>query len=221
MQPIETPRGREPAPHGRAQRGRGCKCNSDVAHNVSVKSPSRKGAVIAPIKKTRRHGCYYTSAVWSNSFAAWTNPSVVRQLWRVRWWSRGLVIWGRTAFCPDCRASSSSRLLARAPTISLEKGQTLFEIGAIGDGCYWLEEGVLKVTSRRLRAQSGSSLFSDRERSSANSQCLTGCRGPLRFKRSDSKLRFVARSIFLECLADYQDLQSPRQHSRRADAPSR
>jgi len=37
-------------------------------------------------------------------------------------------------------------LLARAPTISLEKGQTLFEIGAIGDGCYWLEEGVLKVS---------------------------------------------------------------------------
>ena len=33
----------------------------------------------------------------------------------------------------------SSRLLARATTMSLEKGQTLFEIGAIGDGCYWLE----------------------------------------------------------------------------------
>ena len=40
----------------------------------------------------------------------------------------------------------SSRLLARAPTISLEKGQTLFDTGAVGDGCYWLEEGVLKVS---------------------------------------------------------------------------
>jgi len=73
----------------------------------------------------------------------------------------------------------SSRLLARAPTISLEKGQTLFEIGAIGDGCYWLEEGVLK-------AQSGFSLFSDLDRSSVNSQCLTACQGPPRFKRSET-----------------------------------
>ena len=34
----------------------------------------------------------------------------------------------------------------KRPTISLKKGQTLFEIGAVGDGCYWLEEGVLKVS---------------------------------------------------------------------------
>ena len=40
----------------------------------------------------------------------------------------------------------SSRLLARAPAISLKKGQTLFESDEVGDGCYWLEEGVLKVS---------------------------------------------------------------------------
>ena len=40
----------------------------------------------------------------------------------------------------------SSRLMAKAHAVSLEKGKTLFEIGAAGDGCYWLEEGVLKVS---------------------------------------------------------------------------
>ena len=37
-------------------------------------------------------------------------------------------------------------MLAKAPTIDLTKGQALFEIGAVGDGCYWLKEGVLKVS---------------------------------------------------------------------------
>ena len=40
----------------------------------------------------------------------------------------------------------SSRLLANAPTIDLTKGQALFQIGAVGDGCYLLREGVLKVS---------------------------------------------------------------------------
>lgn len=38
----------------------------------------------------------------------------------------------------------SARLRAGTPTM-LKKGQTLFESGAPGDGCYWLNEGVLKV----------------------------------------------------------------------------
>src|SRR5215472_3858523 len=40
----------------------------------------------------------------------------------------------------------SSRLLTNAPTINLTKGKALFQIGAAGDGCYWLKEGVLKVS---------------------------------------------------------------------------
>ena len=51
----------------------------------------------------------------------------------------------------------SSRLLAKAPAITLKKGKTLFEIGAVGDGCYWLEEGVLKVSIASPQARSGSS----------------------------------------------------------------
>jgi CRP/FNR family cyclic AMP-dependent transcriptional regulator len=103
----------------------------------------------------------------------------------------------------------SSRLLARAPTISLEKGQTLFEIGAIGDGCYWLEEGVLKVSvassqgAERILAILGPGsivgelAMLDGLPRSATVQALR-----------DSKLSFVARSIFLECLADYPKIYS-------------
>src|SRR5476651_2358632 len=30
----------------------------------------------------------------------------------------------------------------------IEKGQILFEGGLLGDGCYWLDEGVVKVSVR-------------------------------------------------------------------------
>jgi CRP/FNR family transcriptional regulator len=40
----------------------------------------------------------------------------------------------------------SAGLLAKAPVILVEQGKTLFEIGADADGCYFLEEGVLKVS---------------------------------------------------------------------------
>jgi CRP/FNR family cyclic AMP-dependent transcriptional regulator len=101
----------------------------------------------------------------------------------------------------------SSRLLARAPAILLEKGQTLFEIGAIGDGCYWLEEGVLKVSmaspqgAERILAILGPGsivgelAMLDGLPRSATVQAL-----------KDSKLTFVARSIFLECLRDYPQI---------------
>jgi CRP/FNR family transcriptional regulator, cyclic AMP receptor protein len=101
----------------------------------------------------------------------------------------------------------SSRLLARASAISLEKGATLFEIGAVGDGCYWLEEGVLKVSiaspqgGERILAILGPGsivgelAMIDGLPRSATVQAL-----------KDSKLTFVARSIFLECLRDYPQI---------------
>ena len=103
----------------------------------------------------------------------------------------------------------SSRLLARAPVISLTKGQTLFEIGAVGDGCYWLEEGVLKVSiaspqgaERILSILGPGSIVGelamiDGLPRSATVQALR-----------DSRLTFVARSIFLECLRDYPQIYS-------------
>jgi CRP/FNR family transcriptional regulator, cyclic AMP receptor protein len=103
----------------------------------------------------------------------------------------------------------SSRLLARAPTISLEKGQTLFDTGAVGDGCYWLEEGVLKVSiaspqgAERILAILGPGsivgelAMLDGLPRSATVQALR-----------DSRLTFVARSTFLKCLRDYPGLYS-------------
>jgi CRP/FNR family transcriptional regulator len=101
----------------------------------------------------------------------------------------------------------SSRLLARAPTIALKQGQTLFESGAIGDGCYWLEEGVLKVSvasnqgAERILAILGPGAIVgelamiDGLPRSATVQALR-----------DSRLIFVARRIFLECLRDYPEM---------------
>jgi CRP/FNR family cyclic AMP-dependent transcriptional regulator len=96
-----------------------------------------------------------------------------------------------------------SRLLAGAPSKALRQGHTLFEIGAQGDGCYWLEEGVLKVclpsaqgTERIIALLGPGSLVGelamlDGLPRSATIQALR-----------DSRLTFVARSVFLDCLRD-------------------
>ena len=101
----------------------------------------------------------------------------------------------------------SARLLAKAPMISLEKGQILFESGAVGDGCYWLKEGVLKVgiaspqgAERILAILGPGSIVGelamiDGLPRSATVQALR-----------DSKLTFVARSNFLESLSDYPEM---------------
>ena len=78
----------------------------------------------------------------------------------------------------------SSRLLAKAHAVSLEKGKTLFETGAVGDGCYWLEEGVLKVSIASPQGAERILAILGRARSSANSRCSTDFRGPPRFRRS-------------------------------------
>ena len=43
-------------------------------------------------------------------------------------------------------AELSGRLLAGQRTITLKHGETLFERGDAGDGCYWLRRGVLAVS---------------------------------------------------------------------------
>ena len=101
----------------------------------------------------------------------------------------------------------SSRLLAKAPDVQLKKGETLFEIGAKGDGCYLLNEGVLKVsvasdagTERILAilgpgAIVGELAMIDGLPRSATVQAL-----------KDSKLTFLARNVFLELLRDHPEL---------------
>ncbi len=101
----------------------------------------------------------------------------------------------------------SSRLLAGAPTTRLKKGEALFEIGATGDGCYWLNEGVLKVSvvsnqgAERILAILGSGsivgefALIDGLPRSASVHALR-----------DSRLTFVARSTFLGCLRESPSL---------------
>jgi CRP/FNR family transcriptional regulator, cyclic AMP receptor protein len=91
--------------------------------------------------------------------------------------------------------------------MSLKKGQTLFEIGAVGDGCYWLEEGVLKVsiaspqgTERILAILGPGSIVG--ELALIDGLPRSGTVQALR----DSRLTFVARSVFLECLRDYPEM---------------
>src|SRR5262249_52362736 len=101
----------------------------------------------------------------------------------------------------------SSRLLVGAPTVNLNKGQALVEIGAAGDGCYWLKEGVLKVSvssnqgAERILAILGPGsivgeiAMIDGLPRSASVHALR-----------DSSFTFVARSTFLECLRESQKL---------------
>ena len=101
----------------------------------------------------------------------------------------------------------SSRLLAKAHAVSLEKGKTLFETGAVGDGCYWLEEGVLKVSiaspqgAERILAILGAGsivgelAMLDGLPRSATVQALR-----------DSRLTFLARSVFLEILRGHPEI---------------
>jgi CRP/FNR family cyclic AMP-dependent transcriptional regulator len=103
----------------------------------------------------------------------------------------------------------SSRLLAKAHAVSLEKGKTLFEIGAVGDGCYWLEQGVLKVSiaspqgAERILAILGAGsivgelAMLDGLPRSATVQALR-----------DSRLTFLARSVFLEVLREHPQIYS-------------
>ena len=101
----------------------------------------------------------------------------------------------------------SSRLLAKAHAVSLKKGKTLFETGAVGDGCYWLEEGVLKVSiaspqgAERILAILGPGsivgelAMLDGLPRSATVQALR-----------DSRLTFLARSVFLEILRGHPEI---------------
>jgi hypothetical protein len=73
--------------------------------------------------------------VLSDSTYGWANPSAVSQVWRHVSMVARAGYFGAHNLLSGLPREYSSRLLARAPAISLEKGQALFETGAIGDGC--------------------------------------------------------------------------------------
>jgi CRP/FNR family cyclic AMP-dependent transcriptional regulator len=95
----------------------------------------------------------------------------------------------------------SARLRRGGPTTVLRKGQALYEVGASGDGCYWINEGVLKVSvaskqgAERILAIRGPGtlvgVFS----------MIDGLpRSVSMYALRDSNMTFITRRIFLECL---------------------
>ena len=98
-------------------------------------------------------------------------------------------------------ATFSARLFDLARKVRLDAGQTLFLVGDPGDGCYWVDEGLLKVhvispSGRdRILAILGAgtivgelSMFDGAPRSAS----VTAIRA--------SKLSFVSRATFNEAL---------------------
>jgi CRP/FNR family cyclic AMP-dependent transcriptional regulator len=103
--------------------------------------------------------------------------------------------------------SFSARLLSHAKKISLQKGQVLFAKGDAGDGCYWLDAGILKICivsnsgEQRILAVLGQGAIVgelamlDGLPRSATVEAIRDCR-----------LTFVSRAAFARCLADFPDI---------------
>lgn len=112
---------------------------------------------------------------------------------------------GETAFgasiLTDLPPVYSKRLLEGATSVTLHDGEALFRKGDAGDGCYWLQAGLLKVSvvspegeKRTLAilapgAIVGELAMIDGLPRSADVHAIDECR-----------LTFVSRSAFVECL---------------------
>src|SRR5580692_1011587 len=108
---------------------------------------------------------------------------------------------------PNLPIQFSDGLLANAKSQSLAERKVLFEAGDVADGCYRLEQGLLKVSIASPQGDEriltilgpgaivGELAMIDGLPRSATVQALR-----------DSKLTFVARRIFLECLRDYPQI---------------
>ena len=101
----------------------------------------------------------------------------------------------------------SSLLLQSAKSISLPEGRTLFRKGDPGDGCYWVQRGVLKVIvasqrgEERILAVLGAgaivgelAMIDDLPRS-ATIEAI-----------NESQLVFVSRKAFTQCLRDHPEI---------------
>src|SRR5579871_1931006 len=106
---------------------------------------------------------------------------------------------------PQC----SGRLLASAMTINLPERKTLIEAGAFPDGCYWLEDGLMKGTiathlgDERIvellgpGSAIGAISLVDGLPQSATVQAITRCR-----------LTFVSRRVFADCMQDFLEMRT-------------
>lgn len=103
----------------------------------------------------------------------------------------------------------TNRLLASAMTINLPERKTLIEAGAVPDGCYWLEDGLIKGTiathlgDERIiellgpGAAIGAISLVDGLPQSTTMQAITRCR-----------LTFVPRRVFSTCMQDFPEMRT-------------
>jgi CRP/FNR family transcriptional regulator len=103
----------------------------------------------------------------------------------------------------------SARLLASSTTIDLPERKTLIDAGAIPDGCYWLEDGLMKGTiSTHLGDERivellgpgsaiGAISLVDGLPQSATVQAITRCR-----------LTFVRRRVFADCMQEFPEMRT-------------
>ncbi len=101
----------------------------------------------------------------------------------------------------------AGKLLAGERTVTLEAGETLFERGDAGDGCYWLRSGVLKVCVASTKGEQrilailgpgaivGEMAMIDGLPRSASVAAVRAC-----------ELTFVSRAAFLDILRQHPEL---------------
>jgi CRP/FNR family transcriptional regulator, cyclic AMP receptor protein len=122
-------------------------------------------------------------------------------LWSV---AVGTAVVGGTKLIPEAIASE---LLAKAPPHHLKAGESLFEAGDEGDGCYWLDKGVLKVCLRS--PQGGERIIAVLSKGSVvgDLAIIDGLpRSASVTALTDCKLRFISRASFQHCAQQYPEI---------------
>lgn len=95
----------------------------------------------------------------------------------------------------------SSQLFASATTTVLKRGQILFERGDAGDGCYWINEGALKVSASSVEGAERILAILGPGSIVGEFALIDGLpRSSSVHALRDSNLSFIARSAFLECM---------------------
>src|SRR5438876_2459616 len=115
----------------------------------------------------------------------------------------------RSGILPSLPLQFSGRLLANAKPQSLAEREVLFQAGDVADGCYRLEQGLLKVSitspqgdERILTILGPGSIVGELA-------IIDGLpRSATVVAIRDCKLSFISREAFLSCLREYPEIYS-------------
>ncbi len=113
----------------------------------------------------------------------------------------------RSGFLAELPERYSNELLSSAKQLEFPEGHTLFEKDDLGDGCYWIREGIVKVCiasnvgEERILAILGAGAIVGEL---AMIDCLP--RSATVVALSDCKAIFVERSAFTACLQENPEL---------------